>query len=78
MTSENYYIKIGNKSFENVWFRHLGTLINENCIHEEINIRLNLGNAWYHAIQNAIFSHLSKNMKIQIYKTIIYCSFVWV
>jgi hypothetical protein len=44
----------------------------QNCIHEEIRSRLNLGNACYHAVQNLLsFSLLSRNVKIKIYKTII-------
>jgi hypothetical protein len=43
-------IKIGNRWFENVaQFRYLGTTItNENLIPEEIERRLNSGNACYH------------------------------
>jgi hypothetical protein len=41
------------------------------CIHEEIRSRLNLGNAWYHAVQNLLSSCLlSRNVKIKIYKNI--------
>jgi hypothetical protein len=46
------------------------TVINKNCIHEEIRSRLNLGNACYHAVQNLISSSLlSKTVKIKINKT---------
>jgi hypothetical protein len=53
--------------------KYLGsTLIDQNCIHEEIRSRLNSGNACYHAVQNLLSSHLlSRNVKIKIYKTII-------
>jgi hypothetical protein len=33
--------------------KYLGTTLrNQNDIHEDIKSRLNLGNAWYHAVQN--------------------------
>jgi hypothetical protein len=45
---------------------------NQNLIQEEINRRLNLGNACYCSVQNLLSSCLlSKNIKIRIYKTII-------
>jgi hypothetical protein len=41
-------------------------------MHEEINSRLNSGNACYYSIQNLLSSRLlSRNIKIKIYKTII-------
>jgi hypothetical protein len=46
-------------------------LTDQNCIHEEIRIRLNSGNACYHAVQNLSSRLLSINVKIKIYKTII-------
>jgi hypothetical protein len=47
------------------------TLKTENIIHEEIKIRLNLGNACSHLVQNLQPSYLlSKNARIKIYKTI--------
>jgi hypothetical protein len=71
---QKHNIKITNRSFENVAkFRHLGTTeTNRNLIHEEIESRLNLGNACYHSVQNLLSSHLlSKNVKIKTYKTVI-------
>jgi hypothetical protein len=45
---------------------------NQNLIQEEIQRRLNSGNACYHSIQNLPSSHLlSKNIKIRICKNII-------
>ena len=54
-------------------FRCLGiTLTNQNSIQKEIKSRLKLGNACYHSEQNLLSSSLlSKNLKINIYRTII-------
>jgi hypothetical protein len=51
------------------------TAINRSLIQEEIKRRLNSGNACCHSVQNLLSPRLlSKNVKIRIYKTII---FVW-
>jgi hypothetical protein len=54
--AQNHYMQVSNKSFENeAKFKLLGMMVrNQNCAHEEIKSRLNLGNACYHAVQNLI------------------------
>jgi hypothetical protein len=48
------------------------TLTDQNYIHEEIKMKLNLGNSCYHSIQCLLSSHLlSRNVKVKVYKTII-------
>ena len=67
-------VKIDNSTFERVeGFKYLGTtLTNKNSIAEEIKSRLRSGNACYHLGQNLLSSRLlSKNLKINIYRTII-------
>jgi hypothetical protein len=71
---QKHSIKIWNRSFEDVVkFKYPGTtLTDQNCMHEEINSRLNSGNACYHLFQSLLSSHLpSRNIKVKIYKTII-------
>ena len=66
-------IKNDNISFERVEeFRYLGTtLTNQNSIQEEVKSRLKSGNASYYSLQNLLCSSLlSKNLKINIYRTI--------
>jgi hypothetical protein len=73
-SEQNQNIRIANESFENVaTFKCLGmTLTNQNDIHDEIKCRLNSGNACYYSVQNLLYFRLiSKNLKIDIYKTVI-------
>jgi hypothetical protein len=78
---QKHSIKVANRSFQDGGkFRYLvTTLTDQNCMHEEIKSRLNLGNACYHAVQGLLSSSLlSRNIKVKIYKTIILpVVFVW-
>jgi hypothetical protein len=53
---QKHNIKIANRSFEDLAkFRYLGTtLTDENCMHEEINSSLNLGNACYRLVVSSV------------------------
>jgi hypothetical protein len=71
---KNHIIQIANRPFENVaQFKYFGkTATNRNLVYEEIQGRLNSGNACYHSAQNLLSSRLlSKNVKIVIYEIII-------
>src|SRR5215469_8621774 len=68
-------MKIDNSSIERVEeFKYLGTtLTNRNSIQEEIKRKFKLGNACYYSVQNLLPSSLlCKNVKIEIYRTIIF------
>ena len=70
----NVHIKIGSNSYEKVkTFKYLGSLLtNQNYIQEEIKCRFKAGNSRYYSVQTLLSSGLlSKNLKIEIYKTII-------
>jgi hypothetical protein len=65
-------VKIDNSSIERVEvFKNLGATLTDQK--EEIKSRLKLGNSCYHTVQNLQSSKLlSKNLKIKIYRTIIF------
>jgi hypothetical protein len=69
---QKHSIKSANRSLEDVAkFKYLGiTLTDQNCMYEDINSRLNSGNACYHSVQSLLSSCLlSRNVKVNIYKT---------
>jgi hypothetical protein len=71
---QKHRIKIAKRSSEEVAkFKYLGTtLTDQNCMHEEINSRLNLGNACYHSVHSLLSSRLlSGDLKVKIYKNVI-------
>jgi ubiquitin C-terminal hydrolase len=71
---QKHSIKIANRFFADVAkFKYLGTtLTDQNFMHEELKWRLNSGNACYHSVQCLLSSRLlSRNLKTEIYKTII-------
>jgi hypothetical protein len=74
---QNHNIKVANKSLKNVTnFKYLGAVTtNQNYIHEEIKIILNLGKACYYKFWN-LSSQLSKKVKTKTFKIIISYNFV--
>ena len=74
----NYNMRNDNTTFESVEeIKYLGaTLTYQNSIPAEIKCRLRSGNACYHSAQNLLSSMLlHKNLKIKIYRTIIFLLF---
>ena len=70
---ENCNTKTGDKSFVIVaTFRHVGSApTHQNSIHEQIDSRRNWWNACYLSVQSLfVFRFVSKNVKIEIYRTI--------
>jgi hypothetical protein len=65
---QNRYVKIANRSFENVsQFKYLGTTVTtQNLIQEEIKRTLNSGNACYLSDQNLLSSHLPFCMGVKL------------
>jgi hypothetical protein len=52
--------------------------MNQNCIQEEIKSRLQSGNACCHSVQHVLCSSLLyKNLKIKIYRTVLYGCETW-
>ncbi|KAJ4435504.1 hypothetical protein ANN_18120, partial [Periplaneta americana] len=70
----NGNIKIGDLSFEEVEkFKYLGAIVtNINDTREEINRRINMGNACYYSVEKLFHrACCQKNLKVRIYKTVI-------
>jgi hypothetical protein len=71
---QKYSINTVNRSFEDVAkVKYLGTTLkDQNCMHEEIKCRLNLGNACYYLVLSLLSSCLLyMNVKVKTHKTII-------
>jgi hypothetical protein len=80
-SGQNQNIGIANESLENVAkFKYLGMMLtNQNGIHDEIESRLNLGNAYYYSVHNLLSSCLiSKNLKSKIENCNFASCAVWV
>ena len=72
---QSHNMRNDNRSFERVEeFKYLGTtLTNQNSLQEEIKSRLKSGNTCYYSVLTLLSSSLlSKNLKIKIYRTVIF------
>ena len=69
----NGHIAIGSNFYEKLkTFKYLGSLVT-NSIQDEIKCRLKAGNSCNYSVQTLLYSQLlPKNLKIKIYKTIIF------
>jgi len=77
---QNHIKKMGNKSTEGMReLKYLGTApTNQNCNHEGIKCRLNSGYVCYCSVQNLLSaSLLSKNINIEIHRTIVLAVFLY-
>ena len=70
--SESKHIRRGNNSYKKVeMFKYLGSLVtNQNSIQGEIKYRFKAGISCYYSVQTLLSPWL--NLKIKIYKTIIF------
>jgi hypothetical protein len=73
MQEKNHNIKIGDKSSESMTkLEKSGTILtNQKRIKEEIESRLDSGNACFSSLQNRFSGLLAKNIKIKIYRNLI-------
>jgi len=77
---QNRITNSANKFFEKVAkFKYLRIIVtNQNYVHLETKIRLNMRNSYYRSVHNILSSHLqSENLKIKIQKPIT-LSALWV
>jgi hypothetical protein len=63
-------MNIANRSLEDMGkFKYLEiTLTDQNCVHEDINSRLNSGNACYHSVQSLLSSRLLRTKRLKYTK----------
>jgi hypothetical protein len=55
---QKHSIQIANLSFEvAAKLKYLGTLTDQNCMHEEVKNRLSAGNACSHSVQGILSTH---------------------
>jgi hypothetical protein len=64
---QTHNIKTVNKYLKNVVEIFEMIVTNQNCFHDEVKSRLNLGNACYCSVQDSFFFYLeSRNVKFKI------------